>query len=126
MASFAAETVAAITDDLDALGHMPSLQAQHLLTTKSVAHRVNHLQRNIPGGEVDIFGDLALRYYRSILLVAQRAAGQESFSPVTSLLCALPQIHGGLCYRTWANTCDAAFLASYAYVSRSFRDWFPY
>ena len=48
--SFASSVVDAIIDDLEALSLMPSFQTQHLLATKSVAHRINHLLRNTPGG----------------------------------------------------------------------------
>ena len=48
--SFSREIVNSITKDIDVLARLPSLQAQHLIATKSIQHRVNHLLRNIPGG----------------------------------------------------------------------------
>ena len=50
--SFASKVVSSILDDLDALAYMPSLQAQHLIATKPLVHRPNHLLLNILGGEM--------------------------------------------------------------------------
>jgi len=41
--SFALEITEEIRKDFDTLGRMPSFQAQHLVATKSVVHRINHL-----------------------------------------------------------------------------------
>lgn len=122
---FASDIVDAILKDLDALALMPSSQAQHLIVTKSIAHRINHLLRNIPGGEVDLFGDLATRYDNALLLVPQRICHQVSFGPLPRLLCSLPQAHGGLGYRTWASTSDSAFLAAYTHTAHTFPSLFP-
>ena len=73
--TFATEVLSEITKDFDVLGRMPSLQAQLLVATKSVVHRVNHLLRNIPGGEVSLFGDIAASYDSSVLSVIHRVAG---------------------------------------------------
>ena len=124
-ATFASTTVDSILTDLSVLGLMPSLQSQHLLATKSVAHRINHLLRNIPGGETDLFGALSQRYDDALLLIPKRISRQISLSPLARLLCALPQNLGGLGYRTWEHTSDAAFLASYVHISQSFPSLFP-
>ena len=50
--SFASEKIHEISKDFDTLGRMPSHQAQLLVATKAVVHRINHLLRNIPGGEL--------------------------------------------------------------------------
>jgi len=124
-AQFASDKVDAILKDLDVLALMPSFQAQHLIATKSIAHRINHLLRNIPGGEIDLFGDLAFRYDNALLLVPNRICHQISFEALPRLLCSLPQAHGGLGYRTWASTCDSAFLAAYTHTSHTFPLLFP-
>jgi hypothetical protein len=124
-ASFASTTVDAILDDLNALALMPSSQSQHLITTKSIAHRINHLLRNIPGGELDLFGAIELRYDDALLLVPQRICHQISLGALPRLLCSLPLSDGGLGYRTWGFTSDPAFLASYTHISHNFKSLFP-
>jgi len=47
---------AEVTEDFKVISRMTSLQAQHCLTTGAVQHRINHLLRMIPGGEVRITG----------------------------------------------------------------------
>jgi hypothetical protein len=124
-AKFASETVDSIIDDLNALALMPSFQSQHLLTTKSVAHRINHLLRTIPGGETSLFGALELRYDDSLVLVPQRICHQVALGTLPRLISSLPLTHGGLGYRTWQATSDPAFLASYTYISHTFPTLFP-
>jgi hypothetical protein len=46
--SFSHDIVTSIIKDVEILARVPSLQAQHLIATKSIQHRVNHLLRNIP------------------------------------------------------------------------------
>ena len=65
---------------------MPSLQAQHTIATKSTLHRVTHLLRNIPGGELDSFGPLGAAYDAAILAVPARISQQLS----------LPQLQAGI------------------------------
>ena len=123
--AFASKVVSSILDDLDALAYMPSLQAQHLIATKSLVHRLNHLLRNIPGGEI-IFGQIAARYDEAIFAIPQRICHSAASLPLHArILTCLPLDRGGLGYRTWSSTCDAAFLASYSYISTSFKSLFP-
>jgi len=53
---FAKDRIDEVKRDIDILGRMRSLQVQHILATKSILHRINHLLRNIPGGELSNMG----------------------------------------------------------------------
>ena len=59
-----------VIEDFDVISRMSSLQAQHCLTVGSVQHRLNHLWRMIPGGEISIFGDLMLKYDEALLSIS--------------------------------------------------------
>ena len=123
--TFASKVVTSILDDLDALAYMPSLQAQHLIATKSLVHRLNHLLRSIPGGEL-LFYQISARYDEAIFAIPQRIChSAASLPPHARILTCLPLNRGGLGYRTWSSTCDDAFLASYSYISTAFKSLFP-
>ena len=64
---FAEDRVAEIISDLEVLRFMPSLQMQNGLANGAVIHRVNHLLRNIYGGDRSVYGDVARTYDDAIL-----------------------------------------------------------
>jgi hypothetical protein len=76
--AFAEDIVDEISKDFATIGRMPSLQAQLLVATKSTVHRVNHLMRNIPGGEIAIFGHIAAKYDEAVLSVVRRISALSS------------------------------------------------
>ena len=125
MRGFAAARVAEIAEDFDVLARMPSLQLQHCLVSGALQHRLNHLLRNIPGGDLHVFGDLRTKYDEDLLSVVRRLTGLPQLSSLSRQLAALPLRHGGLGYRTWSNTADCAFLASYVRTSFIFPTMFP-
>jgi len=55
---FATDIVEEVVEDFEIIGRMSSLQAQHCLATGAVQHRINHLLRTIPGGELADYGDI--------------------------------------------------------------------
>ena len=104
---------------------MPSFQLQHCLASGAIQHRINHLLRNVPGGDLSIFWILRTRYDEEILGVVRRLAGLHELPTLSRQIAALPLRHGGLGYRTWSNTADCAFLASYIRTSFVFYSMFP-
>ena len=124
-ADFARCRVAEICSDLNTINLMPSLQMQNCLAAGSTVHRINHLLRNIPGGEIPLFGPVAAIYDNAILDVPRRLAGRSSIPSLAMTLASLPGRLGGLGYTTWSQTADAAYLASYVHISHVFPSLFP-
>jgi hypothetical protein len=108
--SFSHDIVTSIIKDVEILARVPSLQAQHLIATKSIQHRVNHLLRNVPGGEVDLFKKIAAKYDSSILNTVNWITRRPSLPKLAHQIATLPLGYGGLGYRTWSATADSAFL----------------
>jgi hypothetical protein len=77
--TFSADTAQTITADFDVLARMPSLQGQHVVATKALCHKVNHLLRNVPGGEAQYAGTAA-RYDAVLLEVPTRNCQSRSHS----------------------------------------------
>jgi hypothetical protein len=123
--SFARARVHEVVEALDTASFMPELQLQHCLSAGSLVHRINHLLRNIPGGERGLFQDVMVQYDRAVIDAARRLARLPMLPLLAQRLASLPAGHGGLGYRTWAMTADAAFLAKYVHISRQFRTMFP-
>ena len=123
--SFANELIGEFEKDFDVLGRMPSFQAQLLVATKSVVHRINQLLRNIPGGEISLFGEIAASYDSTVLSVIHRVTGLSSLPDISRRICQLPPRKGGIGLRTWSTTADSAFLAAYTHASNSFPVLFP-
>jgi hypothetical protein len=88
--SFALEITEEIRKDFGTLGRMPSFQAQQLVATTSVVHQIDHLLRNIPGGEIDLFGDVAMSYDATVLSVVRRITGCVDLPDVALRICQLP------------------------------------
>ena len=89
---------------------MPEVQKQHLLVTQSLLSRVTFLLRIIPGGKRSCFQDIMVRYDAAVLDAPRRHARLLALSPLAmGLLACLSQGNGGLGYRTWAATADAAY-----------------
>ena len=66
-----------------------------------------------------------VRYDTAVIDVARRVARQTMLPLLAQQLASLPTRLGGLGYRTWAMTADAAFLAKYVHVSHQFQSLFP-
>ena len=109
--NFARERVAEVTGDTAAIGRMPSLQAQHCLLQGAIQHRLNHLWRGIPGGELSLHHGLMTDYVELLLSIPRRKA--LALPSAATFLVGLSPARGGLGYRFWENTADCAFLASY-------------
>ena len=75
---FSEEIVATVVSELEVLSRMLSLQSQHTIATKSTLHRVTHLLRNIPGGELEPFGPLGTVYDAAVKAVPARICLQLS------------------------------------------------
>jgi len=104
---------------------MPSLQGQQIVATKAVCHKINHLLRNIPGGELDLFGPLSVAYDAAVLCVPTRATGRTFLPERSRRIAQLPCSEGGLGYRTWQSTADPAYLSAYVHASCVFPTLFP-
>ena len=114
-----------ILEALDTASHMSEVQKQHLLVTQSLLSRVTFLLRTIPGGERSYFQDIMVRYDAAVLDAPRRHARLLALSPLAMDLACLSQGNGGLGYRTWAATADAAYLASYTHTAHHFPTLFP-
>ena len=64
---FAKGIVAEVTEGFEVVSRMTSLQAQNCLAIGAVQHRINHLLRMIPGGEVADHGDIMEAYDNALL-----------------------------------------------------------
>jgi hypothetical protein len=95
------------------LGRMRNFQAQHIIACKSLVHRINHLLRNVPGGE-SFFGEVAARYDACVLSVVRRICSFPLLPDVARRIAHLPTGMGGLGLRSWKSSADAAFVAAYA------------
>ena len=110
----ATEKIADIAADIDVIGRMQSLQAQHCLLAGAVQHRI--LLRNVPGAEL-LYSDSQVTYDSKLLSVPLRIARRTAFPEIQRALCGLSLSHGGLGYRKWKSTADCAHLASYIHAS---------
>jgi hypothetical protein len=122
---FSEELVDAVSAELGILGRMPSLQSQHTIATKSSVHRITHLLRTIPGGELDMYGPLAAAYDAAVLAVPARICRRVSLPQTAARIAQQPLGSGGLGYRTWKSTADTAFLAAYVHASIQIPALFP-
>ena len=123
--AFAQARVEEVVVALETAALMPELQLQHCVSAGSLVHRINHLLRNIPGGDRFLYQEPMVRYDTAVIDVARRVARQTMLPLLAQQLASLPTRLGGLGYRTWAMTADAAFLAKYVHVSRQFQSLFP-
>ena len=105
---------------------MSSLQAQHCLATGAVQHRINHLLRTIPGGELADYGDIMAKYDAALLGLPRRFVRRLQLPDHAAGLIGLPLAAGGLGYRTWRSTADCAYLAAYMHTSHHFPKLFPH
>jgi hypothetical protein len=76
-------------------------------------HRINHLLRNVPGGE-SFFDEVAARYDTCVLSVVRRVCSSPLLPDIARRIAHLPTGMGGLGLRSWKSTADAAFVAAYA------------
>jgi len=122
---FAKGIVAEVTEDFKVISRMTSLQAQHCLATGAVQHRINHLLRMIPGGEVADYGDIMEAYDNALLDLPRGMVRRLSLPDHAAALVSLPLSSGGLGYRPWKSHADCAFLASYMHTAHHFPKLFP-
>jgi hypothetical protein len=104
---------------------MSSYQSQHTLVTKAVQHKINHLWRNLPCVDVGSYGSIAAKYDEALSLIASRITGCIVLPAVSSRTVDIPLCHGGLGFRKWRSTADAAFLAAYFLIPSRFPTMFP-
>jgi hypothetical protein len=122
--SFSSETTDTIVADFEILARMPTLQGQHVVTTKALCHKINHLLRNVPGGEREYEGT-ARRYDEVVLQVPTRASGSLILPELPKQIAQQPWSLGGMGYRTWRKYADAAYLSAYVHNSMMFPTLFP-
>jgi hypothetical protein len=122
--SFSSDTTNTIIADFEILARMPTLQGQHIVATKALCHKINHLLRNVPGGEREYEGT-ATRYDDVILQVATRASGSLVLPELSKQIAEQPWSLGGMGYRTWHKYADGAYLSAYVHNSMMFPTLFP-
>ncbi len=110
---YASNIVCEIERDFEVLGRIGNFQAQHIIACKSLVHRINHLLRNVPGGE-SFFDEVAARYDTCVLSVVRRVCSSPLLPDIARRIAHLPTGMGGLGLRSWKSTADAAFVAAYA------------
>ena len=123
-ARFCHQVVKALAADLATLRRVPSLQAQHVILTKSLMHRVTNLLRAIPGNSL-AFKDAAELYDSELTKFAQSYVPWISLPQHSRKLAFMPLGHGGLGLRSWRDHADAAFVASYVQMSRVIPAHYP-
>ena len=104
---------------------MPFLQAQDCLLQKATQHGLKHLWRGIPGGEPSLYHGPMAEYGELLLSIPRRIARGVALPSAAIFLVGLSPARGGLGYRSWKNTADCAFLASYISSSATFPSLFP-
>ena len=122
--SFSTDTTDSIIADFEILSRMPTLQGQHVVATKALCHKINHLLRNIPGGERE-YENTAARYDEVILQVPTRASGSIVLPELSKQIAQQPWSLGGMGYRTWRKYADGAYLSAYVHNSMMFPTLFP-
>jgi hypothetical protein len=122
--SFCSDTTENILADFEILARMPTLQGQHVVATKALCHKINHLLRNIPGGERE-YESTAARYDEVILQVPTRASGSLVLPDLSKQIAQQPWSLGGMGYRTWRKYADGAYLSAYVHSSMMFPTLFP-
>ena len=75
---FAKGVVAEVTEGFKVISKTTSLQAQSCLATGAVQHRISHLLRMIPGGEVADYGDIMEAYDNALLDLPKRMVRRRS------------------------------------------------
>jgi hypothetical protein len=124
--SFLKSKIEDIYKDMDIISRMPSHHAQWAVTVKSVQQRFQYLFRCIPCGNRAVFNDLAAAYDKAILSTVQRMCESQQLSTRARSIARLPQNLGGLGIKSWFDTADPAYLASYLYSATVLPTIFPY
>ena len=123
--SFIEEKVKEIEADMDLIGRMPLHQAQHILTIRSVQQRMNYIFRCVPSGDLSFWRALMCRYDNALMTVPQRICHHTTLSARAVSIAHLPQDLGGLGYKSWIDSADPAYLASYSYAAKIVPSLFP-
>ena len=123
--NFTRTTVEDLESDMATLERCPSLHVQYLLVSKSVQHSVTHILRSISGG-TDAYAAVAASYDAALLRCARRWSGRTTtFPPASQQLVFSPLRHGGLGFRSWAHTADAAYASAYAHAASLLPAYYP-
>ena len=125
---FLQEKISALQEDLQTLALVPSLQAQHVLLCKSLARRVNHLLRTLPGcGDPQSDHFILLQGLDDELRRAiSRSAGTVVEKGGTAwALASLSARQGGLGLAVPTATADAAFIAAYHHSRNGLLEMMP-
>jgi hypothetical protein len=124
--SFMEAKVTELEADMETIARMPSLQAQWILNVKALQHRLNYLFRCTACGDRADYSDLATRYDSTILSVLRRICHNHPLSQRAISIAQLPAQLGGLGIKSWFDTADPAFLASYLYSATILPTYFPH
>ena len=123
--NFTRTVVEDLLNDMATLERCPSMHVQYILMSKSVQHSVTHLLRSISGG-TSAYASIAASYDAALMRCAQRWSGRATTFPVASQqLVFLPLRHGGLGFRSWAHTADAAYVSAYAHAASLLPAYYP-
>ena len=124
--SFVSKKVDDVVDSMDVLARATLAHARHTILQKSLAHKLAHIQRSVPTGDIgtQLFADCRRLDLRMRDLVQQFVPG--SFLNDTAWeLATLPLRLGGLGYSAMQHCGDAAFIAGYQ-TARATTDVYPH
>jgi len=103
---------------------MPLLQAQFNIVQKSLQQKMQYILRFVPCGDRGLFLDLGARYDKLIISVLNRVCNRE-LTARAETVAFLPQSMGGFGLKSFFNTADAAYTASYVYAATVLPKIFP-
>ena len=119
------EKIEQIEKDINIIGYMTSHQAQWVVVVRSIQQRMQYIFRCIPCGNTIDFLPLAARYNEAILSILRRICHYRDLPNQAIKIAYLPQSLGGFGLKSWLDTADAAFLASYLYSGTIIPNFFP-
>jgi hypothetical protein len=123
--TFIEDKIVKLEKHMDIIGHMTSHHAQWAVTVRSIQQRMQYIFRCVPCGNVVNFINLAARYDKSIISVLQRICQDQPLTTRATSIAYLPQNMGGFGLKSWFQTADAAFVASYVYAGTIIPTIFP-
>jgi hypothetical protein len=123
-AGFCKTKVEELVQDCAVLGRVESLQAQHIILTKSLMHSLTNLLRAVPGNETELraVGEI---YDAELGKFAQRYVPWSPLAQHSRKLAFLSLAHGGLGLRSWRDHADAAYVANYVQTSKDLPALYP-
>ena len=123
---FVDEAADEVIGALRVLARAPLAQARHAIQQKSLSAKLIYLQRTVPTG--DLGSSLWLTGRRVDAAYRDHVQGLVQHTYLTDRawrVATTPGSLGGMGLRTWADTADAAYLASYAYSRSIVPSLFP-